>query len=272
MVLQGEVDLKYGPNQYALSAPPGPAQFRWDNVAGPDPSPLRLEQLPDWATAKGLRPERLRQAKDRIERFRKLVADKGVKEAVDTFLASDDPADRGLAVVVLGATDDLEGLARILAQPGHRDVWDRAVLVARHWIGRAPGQDLKAYRRLIDSRGYTPAQAESLLQMLHGFGDADLARPETYQMLIAFLGHNKVGLRGLAHWHLVRLVPAGREIDYNPLAPREGLCILPVRLGLPPAFTVEDLLTGERHSWRSGRNYIHLEPGRAHVMKMLRDE
>ncbi|MBV8432415.1 MAG: hypothetical protein JO244_14715, partial [Solirubrobacterales bacterium] len=222
LVLHGEVDLKYGPNQYALSAPPGPAQFGWDNVAGPDPSPRFLEHLPDWATAKGLRPERVRQVKERLERFRKLVADKGVKAAVDTFLASDDPLDRGLAVIVLGATDDLENLARVLAQPRQRDVWDRTVLVARHWLGRAPGQDLKAYRMLIKIRGYTPTQAETVLQMLHGFGDADLALPETYQMLIAYLDHEKVGIRGLAHWHLVRLVPTGQSIAYNPLDSREA--------------------------------------------------
>jgi hypothetical protein len=219
LVLRGEVDLKYGPNQYALSAPPGPAQFTWDNVAGPDPSPRFLEQLPNWATTKGLSPERVRQVKERLERFRKLVADKGVKPAVDTFLASNDPLDRGLGVVVLGATDDLEDLARVLLQPRQRDVWDRTVLVARHWLGRAPGQDQKAYQKLIKVRGYTPAQAETVLQMLHGFGDADLAVPETYQMLITYLDHEKLGIRGLAHWHLVRLVPAGRKIAYDPAAP-----------------------------------------------------
>jgi len=42
-----------------------------------------------------------------------------------------------------------------------------------------------------------------------------------------------------------------------------------VQLGLPPAFTVEDLLTGERHPWRIGRNYVGLLPGRAHVLKVV---
>jgi starch synthase (maltosyl-transferring) len=61
-------------------------------------------------------------------------------------------------------------------------------------------------------------------------------------------------------------------VNLDPLDPQEGLCILPVQLGLPPAFTVEDLLTGKRHPWRIGRNYVGLLPGRAHVMKVLHGE
>jgi starch synthase (maltosyl-transferring) len=58
-------------------------------------------------------------------------------------------------------------------------------------------------------------------------------------------------------------------VNLDPLGPREGLCILPVQLGLPPAFTVEDLLTGQRHAWRIGRNYVGLEAGRSHVLKVV---
>jgi starch synthase (maltosyl-transferring) len=59
-------------------------------------------------------------------------------------------------------------------------------------------------------------------------------------------------------------------VNLDPFQAREGLCILPVQLGLPPAFTVEDLLTGKRHSWRIGRNFVGLPPGRAHLMKVLK--
>jgi starch synthase (maltosyl-transferring) len=58
-------------------------------------------------------------------------------------------------------------------------------------------------------------------------------------------------------------------VNIDPFAPHEGLCVLPVQLGLPPAFTVKDLLTGERHPWRIGRNYVGLLPGRAHVLKVV---
>jgi starch synthase (maltosyl-transferring) len=58
-------------------------------------------------------------------------------------------------------------------------------------------------------------------------------------------------------------------VNIDPAAPQEGLCIVPVQLGLPPAFQVTDLLTGERHPWRAGRNYVRLDPGKAHIMKVL---
>ncbi len=60
-----------------------------------------------------------------------------------------------------------------------------------------------------------------MLTLLHSFGDEDLARPETYEMLLAYLGSDRLAVRGLANWHLYRLVPAGRKIGYNPLAPEE---------------------------------------------------
>jgi starch synthase (maltosyl-transferring) len=49
---------------------------------------------------------------------------------------------------------------------------------------------------------------------------------------------------------------------------REGLCVIPVSLGLPPAFGVRDLLSGEVYRWTIGRNYISLAPGKAHVFKV----
>jgi hypothetical protein len=58
-------------------------------------------------------------------------------------------------------------------------------------------------------------------------------------------------------------------VNLDPIGPQEGLCILPVQLGLPPAFTVEDLLTGKRYPWRIGRNYVGLEAGRSHLFKVV---
>jgi starch synthase (maltosyl-transferring) len=61
-------------------------------------------------------------------------------------------------------------------------------------------------------------------------------------------------------------------VNLDPFAPQEGLAIVPVALGLPPAFAVRDLLRDETYSWRIGRNYVALEPGQSHVLKVLRHE
>ena len=43
---------------------------------------------------------------------------------------------------------------------------------------------------------------------------------------------------------------------------RRASAVIPAELGLPPVFTVEDLLTGEHFDWRIGANYVRLEAGR----------
>jgi hypothetical protein len=65
-------------------------------------------------------------------------------------------------------------------------------------------------------------QAETLLQMLHGFNEEEEAQPELYEVLINYLTSKHLALRSMAHWHLVRLVPAGRKIAYNPLDSKES--------------------------------------------------
>ena len=70
---------------------------------------------------------------------------------------------------------------------------------------------------LVNQGKIPPAHAETILQLLHSFGPTELASPETYDVLIEYLNHDVLGIRGLAHWHLERLVPSGKKIKYNPL-------------------------------------------------------
>jgi len=50
-------------------------------------------------------------------------------------------------------------------------------------------------------------------------------------------------------------------VNLDPFNVQEGLVVVPWELGLPPAFTVTDLLTVERFDWRLGGNYVRLDPG-----------
>jgi starch synthase (maltosyl-transferring) len=49
-------------------------------------------------------------------------------------------------------------------------------------------------------------------------------------------------------------------VNMDPHHAQEGTCVVPYELGLPPAFSVEDLLSGEVWDWRLGRNYVRLDP------------
>jgi len=59
-------------------------------------------------------------------------------------------------------------------------------------------------------------------------------------------------------------------VNLDPRHPQEGVTVIPAALGLPPAFTVRDLLADENHAWRIGRNYVRLGPGQSHVLHVQR--
>ena len=58
-------------------------------------------------------------------------------------------------------------------------------------------------------------------------------------------------------------------VNLDPFSAREGVCIIPVALGWPPAFEARELLTDATFTWRAGRNYVRLGPGESHVLKVL---
>ena len=55
-------------------------------------------------------------------------------------------------------------------------------------------------------------------------------------------------------------------VNLDPFAPAEGLVNVDWPLGLPDSFVVQDLLTDVIYDWRTGGNYVRLEPGGAHVL------
>jgi hypothetical protein len=222
VALQGHVMLKHEHHELALRAPPGPALVEWDSVTGQDLSPERLDKLPRWADPTTQESALAQQKKQTIARFRQAVIAKSLDGALDEFLNSDKEYDRTLGIFAAAGLDQLERLAKALREAKHPDVWENGVLALRHWIGRAPGQDQLLYKGFIEIGKYKPVHAETVLQLLHSFGENELASPETYQTLIDYLDHPQLAIRGLAHWHLYRLVPAGQAIPYNPLDPPEA--------------------------------------------------
>jgi hypothetical protein len=236
LALQGHVLLKHANQEIALHAPPGPALVEWDSVTGQDASPQYLAQLPPWAANTGQVSPQAKMKKEVFERFRQAAIAKGIDGALEEFLNSDNEYDRTLAIFALAALDDLARLGKALREAKHPDVWQTGVLALRHWIGRGPGQDQILYRRLVEVGKYKPVHAETVLQLLHSFGEDELASPETYQTLIDYLEHDQLAIRGLAYWHLYRLVPAGQEIGYDPLGSKEArsAAIAKWRKLLPP--------------------------------------
>ncbi len=223
LVTRGEVQVKHNGVQNLMQAPPGPALLHWDNYYGADAAPTKLDKLPDWANAEAGSTEEGKRRATVLEKVRGLSLIKTPGELLDQLVNSEDPAMRKFAVFAMGALDDLPRLGDTLRTTKYPDVWDNGVLALRHWIGRGPGQDLILYHGLIAEKKFTPVEAETTLSLLHSFSDDERARVETYQMLINFLNHEQLAIRGLAYWHLKRLAdPKTVEaIHFDPLAPRD---------------------------------------------------
>jgi starch synthase (maltosyl-transferring) len=57
-------------------------------------------------------------------------------------------------------------------------------------------------------------------------------------------------------------------VNLDPAATQVGVCVVPVSTGLPPAYQVRDVLSDETWTWRIGRNYVKLGPGKSHVLRI----
>lgn len=220
LAMEGTTTLKHEGDQQLLREPPGPALVTWDSETGHDTAPAFLDKLPYWASPKSI-TEDVEARLALQERFRKLALEKGVDEALGEFVSSDKPEERRLGVLGLAALDDLIRLGDALRQTRYPDVWDTAVLALRHWIARAPGNDQILYQGMLARRKWTKVEAETALQLLHSFSEEEVQSPELYETLIDLLDHDNLALRGLAHWHLYRLVPAGEKIEHHPTDPKE---------------------------------------------------
>jgi len=215
LVLKGSASVNIGGVTLALKSPPGPAELRWNSLTGTRPQPLKMEKLPEWADPETKLSEQEKKLAAIIEKFRQARATDPAK-TIDAFLASTDPIEQQVALVTLGGLDELQKMGKALSEAKSVEEWDFGITILRHWLGRSRGQEQKLYSTLVNLRGYTPEQAKCIIQMLFGFSEADIQLPETYEVLIEYLIHEKPGIRNLAAWHLVRLVPQGKAIPFKP--------------------------------------------------------
>jgi hypothetical protein len=216
-VLHGKAYVDAGERGLPLQAPPGKALVHWDSVIGFcdvkhfDKMPEGVQKTPTDEEKKKLQS---------INADARQLLKGTLKEALDRLMRAKDERGPRVATVIAGAVDDLPRLTAALADK-RRDVRDQAVLVLRNWLGRRPGQADKLFAQLTRD-GYSRNQAGTVLFLLFGPDDQQLAQPAAYDVLIAMLGSDKPAIRQLAHWHLIRLVPAGKEIAYDAAAPAEA--------------------------------------------------
>jgi hypothetical protein len=211
--LVGEAFLRHGENGIGLHAPPGPAVLVWDSLLR-EPEVQRLETLPEYVLlSKEKDKVPLKQACDWAAK----LAGGSMAEVLKEGAASKTEVERHAAVTAMGALDDVPQLVSVLATSPYADTRDHACLVLRNWLGREAGQTarLDAFMR---KAGYTEPHAHTILDLLYGFTREQRREPATYGLLVDYLKHSQPAVRELAHWHLVRLAPAGKSINYDPTA------------------------------------------------------
>jgi hypothetical protein len=225
-VLKGALDIKADKTEWAMQAHPGRSYFHGDTVKGPaSEGPQAVKKAPDWANPTG------------TSFTEKLIA--GVVKAYQDKLKTDNAEEAGLALLAMAdkeplklratmirvlvvhaaaALDAVERVAGFLETSKDAAARKAAVVGLRHWIGVNEGRDLILYNILMDRDGlnFSKPEAMAVMQLLHSPFSPEV--PETYETLIAYLNHRRQAVRELAHWHLVRLAPEGKEIKYDAAA------------------------------------------------------
>jgi len=220
IALKGTSEVSDHGATHFMSAPPGPAMLSWNSADGSYPIKSKLEKLPEWTLPPKLSNPVVKDRMGAVLKFRdQFLSGKPLPEVLTAMAISESEADRFIAVNLMLATDNLDLFFKVMTTTNKNDVIENGIIGLRHWIGRKPGQDLKLYEFMISARHYSKMQAEIFIDLLHSFGDDELKEPEIFEALIGYLGSDKAGIRALANWHLHRLVPKGRDIKFDPIAP-----------------------------------------------------
>jgi hypothetical protein len=215
LTLAGQAHLKIRYQEFQL---PSPTWFLWENVGPLPPGPRPLPRLPDWYTS--TKAPATREARSLEVALGKLSKRLSTKAAVDVALAEalKDPEDatRTLAVRSLMALDNLTRVLDALDDEKHFDTRVQAIQSLRHWLGETAEHDKQLREVLTQQKRYTASQAETVLQLLHGFTERELADATLRSTLVEYLNHTRLPIRQLAHFTLYNLVPEGRKIRFDP--------------------------------------------------------
>ena len=83
--------------------------------------------------------------------------------------------------------------------------------------------DDKAGTGILQDKKYRPGEAKIILELLYKpfFSESKRRATETFETLIGYLKGDKIAIRELAYWHLLRLCQGVRTPAYDPAMPAE---------------------------------------------------
>jgi hypothetical protein len=223
VVIQGKASVTVDSKEFALQAPPGPAELRWPETG----KPIEVDTAPA-AWGKTLTKSLPRDRQQDIEAAqKKLVQRVGEKnksiELAVAEVAQDEPgkppsrAARVLATVCRGTLGQLTPVLDDVTELQFPDVRQAAAAALAAFAARQPGNDQKLYGELKKAYG---DRADQAMWLLHGFSETQLSDPVMYERLIDLLRSDQPAVRELAAWRLRQIDPEGAsQIRFNATDP-----------------------------------------------------
>lgn len=215
LVLKGPVSLKVRPEEQLLQPT---TLVVWDNSPGAPRQTRHLGRLPEWAVARVLpATPAARDASQALETIGNLSTTKTMDIVLAESLRANEPALRVLSVRCLAALDEVGALLDLLSDAKRADLRNAAVDGLIHVLGVNPQGDaeLAAAAR---GKNYPDIQIATIHQLLHGFSAEQWNLPATRMVVVEYLQHEKLTIRQLALSLLLRKIPEGQRIGFDPTA------------------------------------------------------
>jgi hypothetical protein len=208
--LKERLQLTANAQEHSITAP---ATFDWDNVFGYVSRPTAIPRPPEWWTSKPPAQTRdIQYSLDALSR-RSMLKDR-VELSLTEGVKEPDLNLRVLAVRFLGAIGDPAKLLDCLADERHVDVRVMAIEELRHLLAQNPQNDEKIYT-VLKQKNYSDTQAQTLLQLVHGFPQEQWTVPTMRATVVEYLNSDKLAIRQIAHSLLLTVAPEGQRIRYD---------------------------------------------------------
>jgi hypothetical protein len=221
IVLRGTASLRIDADHWSnLHGAPQPSVFVWDNKGSGTRGPGQEPRVPPfWSKAPPPGKEADAMVRALKELSRKMVDVKqppsvALQEVLQDFEGVPNSLDnRLLAIYCYCGLDDVRRLIDTLGDenPQHYIERDAAIFTLRRWLSRDAANSNRLYDAktrtgvLTATPKYRSGEAQTIVQLLHDFGDEAQQSPETYQALAEYLTSHQVAIAELAIWQLRRL-------------------------------------------------------------------
>ncbi|QVL29819.1 hypothetical protein KIH39_13155 [Telmatocola sphagniphila] len=213
-LVSGKADIRVGFKEFLNLT--SPSLMTWDNRGGGLKAPERPNDnlIGIWSKETNVRLPGATESLNALGDLEKRLQGNAEPAVVDVEWASiwknetEKPSRR---IIALFGLESIDAIADMLDALGDESLPLRqaAIVMLRHWSGRAQDHDSQLNEFLINKRRFPETHSEIILELLHTFSEEDARKNSTYEKLFNYLKHERIEIRELAFWHLSRLDPIG---------------------------------------------------------------